>query len=104
MKLIIDQIKKFQTKWQLNTWRTIIILLVFSFTGISSVIVKNFLANLLWGNNINFLYYLSYPFMFLPIYYLLLIFYGTVLGEFVFFWHFTKRPVILFKKLFLSSK
>ncbi len=97
-------IEKLKTRWGVkNGWQVLVILIVFALTGFSSLYVKqpiyalfNIDANTLSG----WQKFLSVIFITLPIYQVLLLFYGTVLGQFRFFWEFEKRMFSRIGKLF----
>jgi hypothetical protein len=86
----IDRLKK---KWNLqSSFQVVVILVVFACTGITVMLIKRPILELLAGDKGNstvgtILYYL----FILPIYNVLLLGYGFVFGQFNFFWQFEKR-------------
>lgn len=86
----IERLKK---KWNLtNTGQVLIILVVFACTGFTVLFLKKPLLQFLAGEKgdtvlASVLYYL----LILPIYNVLLLGYGFILGQFDFFWEFEKR-------------
>lgn len=96
-------IDKLQERWKVQSaFQVIIILLVFACTGFTVLFLKRPLFSYwfedgfrpLWAS---ILYYI----LILPIYNVLLLFYGAILGQFRFFWDFEKR---FFKRIFVTFK
>jgi riboflavin transporter FmnP len=94
-------INKLQNRWQVTAGQVFIILLVFSCTGFSVLFLKPYILQWLAGEEgktwiATILYYI----FILPLYNLLLLFYGFLFGQFKFFWNFEKRffSRILFKR------
>ena len=92
--------KKLEGKWITNyRWEIIAIFLVFALTGTSSVrIAKPLLEWVGFTKTIfpegffgGFLYWMIRIIIILPIYQILLIVFGTLLGQFKFFWEFEKK-------------
>lgn len=89
----MNWIDRLQLKWKLkNTRQVLIILLVFACTGFTVLFLKRpvvgyFTAD--GGQNIWFS--IAYYVLILPIYNVILLFYGFVFGQFEFFWEFEKR-------------
>ena len=85
-------ISKLQLRWKVESaLQVILILLVFTCTGLTVVylmkpVLKSFFGmNVpLWGKGV---YYL----LILPVYNIFLLLYGFVFGQFQFFWNFEKR-------------
>lgn len=84
---------KLKERWKVkNTFQVIMILIVFACTGTTvALIAKPFLHSVfspeetpVWAN---ILYYL----LILPVYNVLLLFFGLIFGQFRFFWNFEKR-------------
>ena len=88
-------IERLKTKWNLTSaWQVVMVLLVFSCTGVTVLLLKKPVLNFLSGEEGNsatasVLYYV----FILPVYNLLLLGYGFVFGQFRFFWNFEKRFV-----------
>jgi len=80
-------------RWNLNSLiQVVLVLVVFSLTGTSVVFLKPYIFQLfgiesLTGIKGVFLYLLLIP----PLYQILLLFYGTLLGQFSFFWKWEKK-------------
>ncbi|MCH2195964.1 DUF6787 family protein [Kordia sp.] len=92
--------KKLESKWVTNyRWEIIAIFLVFALTGTSSVrIAKPLLEWVGFTPSIfpegffgSFLYWTTRIIIILPIYQVLLIVFGALLGQFKFFWEFEKK-------------
>lgn len=92
--------KKLQGKWVTTyRWEMIVIFIVFAITGSSSVrIAKPLLEWLgitrtLFSDGIfgSFCYWIIRIMIILPVYQILLIIFGTILGQFKFFWEFEKK-------------
>ena len=93
--------QKLKEKWGINSnFQLIIIFIVFAITGSSSVFVaKPFLQYIEldrghFGDAFFFgglAYYLLRIILIFPFYQILLIIYGTIFGQFKFFWNFEKK-------------
>lgn len=93
---------RLQDKWKLkNTSQVILVLFVFACTGTTVMMIKSPIFELLgiprpwpwWA-------YIIYLIAVLPVYNVILLFYGFIFGQFRFFWEFEKR---MFKR-FLNRK
>ena len=86
-------IEKLKNRWKLDsTWQVAVVLLAFACTGFTIFFIKK--PILLWlageeGNSTlgTVLYYV----LILPLYNVILLVYGFILGQFRFFWTFEKR-------------
>lgn len=100
-----DWIQKLKLRWGINTsWQVIVILIVFSLTGFSTLYFEKLVLDILhisldrawWVATLIFI------FITLPIYNAVLLTYGFIFGQFKFFWNFEKRffgrIIGLFKK------
>lgn len=92
--------KKLENKWITNyRWEMISIFLVFAITGTSSVrIAKPLLEAIgftqsLFGESFfsGFIYWVARIIIILPLYQVLLIIFGSIFGQFKFFWEFEKK-------------
>jgi len=99
----VGYLSKLQTKWGLGSlWQVILVLLVFACTGFTIMFIKNPLLELMGidmstgGFWKSFLYFLFV----LPLYQLVLLFYGFLFGQFAFFWEKEKRLAKLISKGF----
>ncbi|KEO73138.1 DUF6787 family protein [Anditalea andensis] len=98
---------KLQTKWGLqNIWQVFLVLLVFACTGMTVMFIKNPLFEALgidmstggfWKNTLYFLFVL-------PLYQVILLFYGFLFGQFAFFWEKEKRLAKLIRKGFSKNR
>lgn len=85
-------IRKLRLRWNVTTKQVFIILLVFALTGTTVLLLKKPLLRALFnGQEPSLLFTLLYYIFILPVYNLLLLFYGFVFGQFQFFWDFEKR-------------
>ncbi|MCG8702342.1 MAG: hypothetical protein MI922_30100 [Bacteroidales bacterium] len=89
-------IKYLKEKWGVkNIFDLIIILLVFSVTGMSAVYVKKWIFNVLSISSETpvLLRIMLYIVTIVPSYYMLLMIYGTIFGKRKFFWEFEKKSL-----------
>ncbi|WP_246032603.1 DUF6787 family protein [Roseivirga ehrenbergii] len=99
-------LEKMKERWNLNSLiQVVLVLIVFSLTGTSVVFLKPYVFQLfgiesLTGIKGVFLYLLLIP----PLYQILLLFYGTLLGQFSFFWKWEKKTFNSIGKLFKKRK
>ncbi len=85
-------LQKLQQRWKVNNlWQVINILLVFTCTGLTVVFLMRPLLHFFFGNYIPGWASVLYYVLILPIYNLVLLFYGFVFGQFRFFWEFEKK-------------
>ncbi|MEO1050636.1 MAG: DUF6787 family protein [Bacteroidota bacterium] len=94
-------VQKLKERWQLKSaWQVIIILIVFACTGFSVLYLKRpvlaMFANGSNGTLVSVIYYI----LILPIYNIILLFYGFIFGQFKFFWEFEKRTFSRIKNIF----
>lgn len=86
-------IDKLQKRWNLkNTWQVVVVLIVFACTGFTVLFLKRPIVGLFTTDGeqpltFTILYYI----LILPIYNVILLFYGFVFGQFSFFWEFEKK-------------
>lgn len=86
-------ITRLAQRWNLKgATQVVIVLVVFACTGITVMLAKEYILIFLLGEDGNtklasVLYYI----FILPIYNVVLLFYGFVFGQFSFFWEFEKR-------------
>ncbi len=89
-----NPIKWLMKRWEVSSyWQFSVIFLVFGLTGSSAVYVKKPIYTFLeipseldWWYSIPLWLVVTFP-----VYQLLLLFYGTLLGQFRFFWEFEKK-------------
>ena len=92
-----------QQRWKTGSvWQVIIILVVFACTGFTVLYLMRPILYFLFGHHIPGWARVLYYIFILPIYNLILLFYGFVFGQFNFFWEFEKksfkRIASMFKK------
>lgn len=99
-------IEKLKIKWGLESiFQVIIVLLVFSVTGTSVVFLRKTLfgwlgfdeSTAMWIKTVTYILFM------LPAYQVLLLFYGSIFGQFDFFWNKEKKLFYAIKKLFKSK-
>jgi hypothetical protein len=87
-----------------SNYQLFIINIVFALTGASSVFVADYILDIFLVNRIDygdFLYWLTRIILMLPTYQILLIIFGTLFGEFAYFWAMEKKTL---KRLGIFSK
>jgi len=92
----LNMFKKLKARWHINSnLQFILILVVFSVTGISSVYIKDIVFRYLEINEATSLGLktILYIVTIVPSYQVLLLFYGAVFGQFQFFLTFQKKSV-----------
>src|SRR5687768_2584470 len=95
-------IEKLKTRWNVKSaGQVIIILIVFACTGFSVMFLKPVITDFLYHGEKSTLFSILYWVLILPIYNLLLLFYGFIFGQFKFFWEFEKR---FFGRMFGKGK
>lgn len=86
--------KKLKQRWNIQSnWQLFVIFLVFAITGSSAAKLAKPLTEF-FGIGKEMGWYIYWPFrilIILPIYKVLLVFFGWVFGEFKFFWNFAKK-------------
>ena len=82
---------RLQDRWGVTAGQTIIILIVFAFTGFTVMFLKKPIVAFFTGGEQNLLFSILYYILILPVYNIILLFYGFVFGQFRFFWEFEKR-------------
>ncbi|UCS94430.1 hypothetical protein KZP23_05230 [Echinicola marina] len=100
-------LRRLQEKWQLKSlWQVLLVLLVFACTGFSVVLIKRPIFDLLgldtesggvWKT-------ILYLLLVLPLYQIMLLFYGFLFGQFNFFWEKEKKIFKRIRKLFIQNK
>ncbi|EIM74079.1 hypothetical protein A3SI_16657 [Nitritalea halalkaliphila LW7] len=91
---------RLKEKWGLKSmWQVVLILLVFALTGTTVLLIKQPLLQFLGvdmsqGGAWKTVLYLLFV---LPLYQLILLFYGALLGQFSFFW---EKEKALFRRIF----
>ena len=99
--------EKLKERWGLNSfWHVVLILFIFSITGMTTLYVRQFFFDLMGitsdtGTVIKILAWLLVVF---PSYQALFLMYGFVLGQFDFVWRFEKKSLARIRNLFVRSE
>ena len=93
---------RLQKRWKVESLlQVVIILFVFACTGFTVMFLKRPLFEYLFeGGQVPWWASLVYYVLILPIYNIILLFYGFIFGQFRFFWNFERR---LFARLFSKA-
>ncbi|MEQ8362562.1 MAG: hypothetical protein RH948_06795 [Cyclobacteriaceae bacterium] len=89
----MNWIHKLRERWKVESaFQVVIILIVFACTGFTVLFIKEPVLHFFGGKGempmwASVLYYI----LILPVYNVLLLFYGVIFGQFRFFWSFEKR-------------
>lgn len=86
-------VSKLQKRWNLGSgWQVLVVLLVFACTGFTVLFLKRPLFRWIQTDpEYNTLFSVLYYVFILPVYNVILLFYGFIFGQFRFFWEFEKR-------------
>lgn len=86
-------IDKLKTRWKLNSaTQVILVLLVFACTGFTVLFIKKpVVAFFVPDDQQDIWFSVAYYLLILPVYNVILLFYGFIFGQFAFFWNFEKR-------------
>jgi hypothetical protein len=98
--------ERLKQRWKLGSIsQVIVVLLVFACTGFTVLFIKKPILRFLAGENGDtaFASVLYYIFI-LPLYNVILLGYGFLLGQFTFFWEFEKRSVGRIISVFRKTK
>src|SRR5262245_61989442 len=98
----MNWINRLQKRWNVSSaFQVVIILIVFACTGFTVLFLKMPLFNWLFQEGeVPWLATLTYYVVILPVYNVILLFYGFIFGQFRFFWNFERR---LFARLFSEA-
>lgn len=92
---IFYKMEKLKKRWNLTSnWQVFVILLVFSITGYSSLLIAKPILNLVGLDQATTNPWIYRPLRILlifPFYQVLIVFYGWLFGQFAFFWNFEKK-------------
>lgn len=100
------KMEKLKKRWGLTSnWQVVIILLVFSITGYSSLLIAKPILNvvgLAQETTNSWIYRPLRILLIFPFYQILIVIYGWLFGQFDFFWNFEKKMLkrIGFKRFF----
>ena len=86
-------LNKLQDRWKLkNITQVIIVLIVFACTGFTVMFLKKpIMEFILNTGDSQWFYTVLYYILILPVYFVILLFYGFVFGQSHFFWSFVKK-------------
>ncbi|MFY0591567.1 DUF6787 family protein [Roseivirga sp.] len=89
----MSYLKRLQGKWGLKSlFQTIMVLIVFAFTGSTVLFIKPFLFELVGLDSIKGTKgILLYILLVFPLYQILILIYGFIFGQFAFFWEWEKK-------------
>ncbi|MEH0154223.1 DUF6787 family protein [Limibacter armeniacum] len=93
----MNWIDKLKDRWQVKSgWQVGIILLTFALTGTSFLYVKAPIYSIFGIDQSSsvFIRIIAFVFIGLPVYQVLLLIWGALLGQFRFFWNFEKRMML----------
>ncbi len=95
-----------QAKWGLKTvFQTVMVLVVFAFTGSTVLFLKPFIFDLVGFEHITGIWgILLYIVLIFPLYQILILIYGFLFGQFAFFWKWEKQMVARMGGLFKKKK
>ena len=86
---------RFKERWEISSnWQAAIIFVVFGITGSVASKLAEPVTELIGLKDYDTAWYIYWPiriFLIFPIYQVLLIFFGTLFGQFKFFWAFEKK-------------
>jgi len=100
-------IEKMKERWGVQTLGSVLLILfIFSITGISVLYVRSVAFSLLGidGETPLWIEVVAWVIIVFPAYQLLLLFYGFILGQFEFVWNFEKKSLLRIKNLFIREK
>lgn len=100
-------LSRLQDKWKLDSaLQVVIVLLVFSLTGSTVVILRKALFGVLGFDETTSMWLktVTYIAFIIPSYQILLLAYGTLFGQFAFFWNKEKKMLAGIKKAFSRKK
>ena len=87
-------VSKLQSRWKVGSaQQVILILLVFTCTGLTVVYLMKPVLKSFFGMNVPLWATVAYYVLILPVYNIFLLLYGFVFGQFHFFWNFEKRLI-----------
>jgi hypothetical protein len=99
--------EKLKERWGLNSfWHVVLILFIFSITGMTTLYVRQFFFDLMGisSDTATVVKVLAWLLVVFPSYQALFLMYGFVLGQFDFVWRFEKKSLARIKNLFVRSE
>ena len=100
-------LQKLQDKWKLKSlFQVIMVLIVFSLTGMTVVLVRPLVFDWFGYTDLTpfWLKTVTYILLIFPMYQILILVYGALLGQFSFFWEKEKKLFSFIAKPFKSKK
>ncbi len=96
----MNWVKRLKEKWSIrSTWQFVIVMVVFALTGTTVLIIKRpVVAYFSPDGEQNVWFSVAYYILILPMYNVILLFYGFVLGQFNFFWKYEKKIFKRFRR------
>jgi hypothetical protein len=100
-------LEKLRKRWNLtgSPWQVVIILVVFALTGTTMLFIKKpiyFFLGIMPESSV-YLRILVWSLTVLPVYQVVLLFYGFLFGQFSFFWEFEKKMWQRIKNIFKAK-
>lgn len=98
--------EKLKERWGLKSfWHVVLILFIFSITGITTLYVREFLFGVLGitSETSTIIRVMAWLLVVFPSYQALFLMYGFVLGQFEFVWRFEKKSLARIRNLFIRS-
>ncbi|MGM0579254.1 MAG: DUF6787 family protein [Bacteroidota bacterium] len=92
--------EKLKNRWELKSgWQVFIVLLVFTCTGFTVMFLKEPILSLIAAKEErNWVFTTIYYILILPVYFIILLFYGFIFGQSKFFLGFVKKTFSRFKR------
>ena len=90
-----EWIRKLKNRWGLKSaYQVIMVLVVFALTGTTVLLIKKPILSLFLSDGVqSWWHWVIYLILILPVYNLLLLMYGFLLGQFSFFWRYEKKVI-----------
>jgi hypothetical protein len=100
----MNWLEKLQQRWEVSSiGQVVVILIVFACTGFTVMFLKEPILALIAAEEERTIWFsVGYYLLILPIYNIVLLFYGALFGQFRFFWAFEKRMLQGMKKVFVK--
>ena len=85
-------LERLKNRWNLSLTRVVLVLIVFSLTGITVMLLKTPVLEFIEPDSDSKVFFsIAYYILIWPIYNAILLFYGLIFGQFHFFWNFEKK-------------
>ncbi len=99
-------LEKLRARWGLTSLgQVVVILVVFSITGMSVLFLRNSFFSFLGFNDLTSMWIksVSYVLFIIPAYQILILFFGFLFGQFAFFWEKEKRLIAAIKRVIIRK-